>query len=89
MDAYDSEREQQPHGHQDRPGHQDHPDHRDRGERAALGWDAHGEHGQGQGHEHGHSAQAHGAEVPAHVGFTLELLPPDVLPPDGEGGGER
>ncbi|MFT9665465.1 phage tail protein [Streptomyces rhizosphaericola] len=30
-----------------------------------------------------------GAEVPAHVGFTLELLPPDVLPPDGEGGGER
>lgn len=30
-----------------------------------------------------------GAEVPAHVGFTLELLPPDGLPPDGEGGGER
>ncbi|MYT38841.1 phage tail protein [Streptomyces sp. SID8356] len=30
-----------------------------------------------------------GAEVPAHVGFTLELLPPDVLPPDGESGGER
>ncbi|MFJ7187535.1 eCIS core domain-containing protein [Streptomyces bacillaris] len=59
MDAYDSEREQQDHGHQDRPGHQDHPDHRDRGERAALGRDAHGEHGQGQGHEHGHSAQAH------------------------------
>ncbi|MBT3076827.1 MULTISPECIES: DUF4157 domain-containing protein [Streptomyces] len=59
MDAYDSEREQQDHGHQDRPEHQDHPDHQDRGERAALGRDAHGGHGQGQGHEHGHSAQAH------------------------------
>ncbi|MCR8946102.1 DUF4157 domain-containing protein [Streptomyces sp. OUCMDZ-4982] len=59
MDAYDSEREQQDHGHQDRPEHQDHPDHQDRGERAALGRDGHGGHGQGQGHEHGHSAQAH------------------------------
>ncbi len=59
MDAYDSEREQQDHGHQDRPEHQDHQDHQDRGERAALGRDAHGGHGQGLGHEHGHSTQAH------------------------------
>ncbi|PWS41358.1 hypothetical protein DKT74_28020, partial [Streptomyces sp. ZEA17I] len=59
MDAYDSEREQQDHGHQDHAGHQDHPDHQDRGERAALGRDTHGEQDQGQGHGRDPSARAH------------------------------